>query len=293
MTQREQIEQEIVEFFGSGITPREIDSIARFVESRLAEAQAKTERLKSQRAMTIARLEGYVEGYPTSEINFLQRIDELREIESVFERAVEKGAESVLFIRCTEHRKIPQLNKNEASGAECPICEFATLKAQNAKLTATLERERVRGDKGAFYRNHRYNLRCPTSAVRNGDCADPRHTWTDDQWLAAAREALAVSWLTNFALAEIEKATAADTLYKDLARRLIQRILDAADKTQPDWIDVELSLVRIIAQIQQSKEADRLAREECIEIIKNEGWGRHYTESFNKITQAIRATIKP
>lgn len=32
-------------------------------------------------AMTVARLGGTVEGHPTRRINFLQRIDELREIE--------------------------------------------------------------------------------------------------------------------------------------------------------------------------------------------------------------------
>lgn len=41
----------------------------------------RVEELESQKTMTISRLEGIVEGMPTSSVNFLQRIDELRRIE--------------------------------------------------------------------------------------------------------------------------------------------------------------------------------------------------------------------
>lgn len=48
----------------------------------LAEAQAELEMERGVLAMTVARLGGTVEGHPTHRINFLQRIDELRDLEA-------------------------------------------------------------------------------------------------------------------------------------------------------------------------------------------------------------------
>jgi len=41
--------------------------------------------------------------------------------------AVQDSRHDVLAIRCMEHRDIPPLNKNEASGAECPICAMQSM----------------------------------------------------------------------------------------------------------------------------------------------------------------------
>ncbi len=48
----------------------------------------------------------------------LVRLSKLR----ITKRGVEDGINGVTLIRCVKHREIPQLNKNEATGAECPIC---------------------------------------------------------------------------------------------------------------------------------------------------------------------------
>jgi predicted nuclease with TOPRIM domain len=75
-------------------------NIIRAVDALLAERDGlklKNDCLIAQRHMTIARLGGKVEGHPTCEIDFLQRIDELREIEKQerywHEVAIKLGAE--------------------------------------------------------------------------------------------------------------------------------------------------------------------------------------------------------
>lgn len=38
------------------------------------------------------------------------------------ERAYEQGAQDVLYIRCMEHREVPQYNRREINGSECAAC---------------------------------------------------------------------------------------------------------------------------------------------------------------------------
>lgn len=52
------------------------------LERELAEARATVEMRDGTLMMTVHRLEGMVEGRPTERVNFLQRIDELREKET-------------------------------------------------------------------------------------------------------------------------------------------------------------------------------------------------------------------
>ncbi len=56
---------------------------------RNVELKLERDCLIAQRHMTIARLGGMVEGAPTCEINFLQRVDELRELEQENKRLVD------------------------------------------------------------------------------------------------------------------------------------------------------------------------------------------------------------
>jgi hypothetical protein len=57
------------------------DELLRVV-AELAEARLSHQSSEAVLAMTVARLGGQVEGRPTHRINFLQRVDELREIEA-------------------------------------------------------------------------------------------------------------------------------------------------------------------------------------------------------------------
>lgn len=41
-----------------------------------------------------------------------------------------RGVESVLYIRCMQHFKVPQYNENEAGGAECATCEVESERAK-------------------------------------------------------------------------------------------------------------------------------------------------------------------
>lgn len=59
------------------------------------------------------------------------------DVEAMKEEAFERGLKAVRYIRCTKHRSIPQYNKHEVDGAECPACEVEPLKAQ---LQAQAER---------------------------------------------------------------------------------------------------------------------------------------------------------
>jgi hypothetical protein len=52
------------------------------LRSRIAELELALAGREAQLHMTVARLGGTVEGYPTAMLNFLQRVDELRQIEA-------------------------------------------------------------------------------------------------------------------------------------------------------------------------------------------------------------------
>jgi len=47
-------------------------------------------------------------------------------IESLAEQIFEDGIRAVLSIRCMNHRAVPQMNSNEATGAECAVCAVET-----------------------------------------------------------------------------------------------------------------------------------------------------------------------
>lgn len=57
-------------------------------------------------------------------------------------KGFDEGANSCLRIRCMRHFEVPQLNTNEASGAECPICALGDLRAENEALKAKEDERR-------------------------------------------------------------------------------------------------------------------------------------------------------
>lgn len=89
----------------------EIDALT----AELAEARLQRDCRDGQIRMTVDRLEGLVEGQPTHEGNFLQRIDELRGIEARCERLIEP---------CAFHKTPPDFehDRNEPEGAEFSYC---------------------------------------------------------------------------------------------------------------------------------------------------------------------------
>lgn len=56
-----------------------------------------------------------------------------------------------------------------------------------------------------------------------------------------------------------------------MIHKLIAHILEAADKSQPEWEDIELSLVRIIARKKQLEATNTKLLEALKEIAKGEG----------------------
>lgn len=54
-----------------------------------------------------------------------------------------QGVNSVMFIRCMKHFKVPQYNENETGGAECAACE---VEKPRSTLRAELEAERKEHD---------------------------------------------------------------------------------------------------------------------------------------------------
>lgn len=46
------------------------------------------------------------------------------------EAILDAGIRAVLYIRCMDHRTVPQYNTAESSGAECPACHVAELEAE-------------------------------------------------------------------------------------------------------------------------------------------------------------------
>lgn len=59
------------------MTNEERQSLWPMIDREMNALRLRIQVLEAQRAMTVARLGGTVEGQPTSELNYLQRVDEL------------------------------------------------------------------------------------------------------------------------------------------------------------------------------------------------------------------------
>lgn len=64
----------------------------------------------------------------------------MREIDTTAARNADftEGVESVIYIRCMEHREVPQYNTAEISGAECAACEAERWRQAVARMFASL-----------------------------------------------------------------------------------------------------------------------------------------------------------
>ncbi len=92
--------------------------------------------LVAQRHMTIARLGGEVEGGPTCEINFLQRVDELREKEAQLEQA-QKDYTKAIDLASWNHRQLEEKEREIAryKTALKSIAEATLVRYRYAGLT--------------------------------------------------------------------------------------------------------------------------------------------------------------
>lgn len=94
---------------------------AETLERRLAAAELQHAMSEGVLFMTVARLGGLVEGRPTERLNFLQRIDELRDIEREVRRLREFIARDRSFVRAIDiPRREITFNLNDVAGNVVP-----------------------------------------------------------------------------------------------------------------------------------------------------------------------------
>ena len=68
----------------------------------------------------------------------LENSEEVATLTAERDQAFTKGVESVLRIRCWDHKEVPAYNAKEASGAECPVCKVKEVELERDALRTAL-----------------------------------------------------------------------------------------------------------------------------------------------------------